>query len=224
MSYNTLRRIRREHAAVERLAPANRAGNLYYVKLNTQYGQFYKLGFTKSSSVHERFSFAGSDNHELIEKELLFVHLDNAYDVEARLHSHFKNAKSFGMFSAKADMPLYRSGQGELYYKDILKLDRNYSRFKHFTTWFKVTYIEGKQEYKSGLIVVAAMLLIFCFVLALAAVVMPFSWLIDWLNNDVVKAREQDRKRSVAEYESDIRVLIDDMAERHSQQKSERPT
>lgn len=204
-----LRRIRREIAAVERLAPANRAGNLYYIKLNTKFGPFYKLGFTKSSSVSERFSYGDSTNHKLIEKVLLFVPLDDGYDTEAQLHRHFSIQKSFGMFSAIPDMPLYRDGQGELYYKDILELDRDYSQLKHFLTWWRVMYQSGKAEYGFGLVAAVVMVLTMVFSLVVLALVLPVSWLIDRLEDSGKSA--QQNKRQLKAINDDIRQLIDEL-------------
>lgn len=219
MSYNKLRQIRRERAAAERLAPLNRDGHLYYVKLKTQYGPLYKLGFTKSSSVQERFSYGGSTNHELIDTELLFIHLQDAYDIEARLHAYFRRDKAFGMFSSKANMPLYKSGQGELYYKDVLKLDASYSRTKHFTTWIKILYSQGKAEYKSGMLVMLTMVFIFFASLAFLPIVILLSWAADRLNGVDSKRSEEQRKKSLSQRDADIERLIANLVEQYSQQK-----
>lgn len=218
MRFNsTLRRIRREQAAVERLAPTNRAGNLYYIKLKTKFGPFYKLGFTKASSVVERFSYGDSTNYELIEKVLLFVPLDYGFDVEARLHNHFSTKKSFGMFSAIPNMPLYRDGQSELYFKDILGVDREYSRIKHFFTWLRVTYHAGKTEYSSGLVTVVVMILMLALTLALMALILPFSRIADWLNNDGKnESRAKENDRQLKAYSDDIIKIIEELKAKNS--------
>lgn len=194
---NPLRRIRREIAAEERLAPSSPAGHLYYVRLKTEFGQFYKLGFTKAGSVAERFSYGGSNYHESIDNEFLFVYLDDAYDVETRLHRHFSTKKSFGMFSAIPDMPLYRNGQGELYYADILKLDPNYTQFKHFCTWWRVTFHGAKKECGSGAIAFVLLLALFVAVSLLIAIVLPLSWVADWLNSDSGKRIKSSATKQV---------------------------
>lgn len=218
MRFNsTLRRIQRERAAIERLAPTNRAGNLYYIKLKTEFGPFYKLGFTKASSVAERFSYGDSTNHELIEKVLLFVPLDDGFDVEARLHNHFRIKKSFGMFSAIPNMPLYRDGQSELYYKDILGLDGKYSRIKHLLTWLRVMYHSGKTEYSSGLLAIVVMILTLTFTLALVALIFPFTWLVDWINSDGKHDSPTKRnKRQLKTYNDDIFQIIEELKVKNS--------
>lgn len=134
---NPLHQHQRARDAHERFAPAERSGYLYYVRLKTDVGRFYKLGFTKRVSVNERLGFGGSKNAELVDKELCFVHLDDAYDVEGRLHLYFRQKKAFGTFSADPDMPLEGSGQGELYREDILQLDDDYSVLRNFFTFYK---------------------------------------------------------------------------------------
>lgn len=218
MRYNpTLKRIRRELAAVERLAPSNRAGNLYYIKLKTEFGPFYKLGFTKAPSVLERFSYGESTNHELIEKVLLFVPLDDGFDVEARLHNHFSSKKSFGMFSSIPDMPLYRDGQSELYYEDILGLDERYSPIKHLFSWLRVTYHAGKNEYKSGLVAVVVMTVMMALCLAILMIVLPFTWLADWLSSDGKhKPHANQNKRQLKAYSDEICQLIEELKLKNS--------
>lgn len=214
---STLRRIRRERDAIERLAPTNRAGNLYYIKLKTKFGPFYKLGFTKASSVVERFSYGESTNYKLIDKVLLFVPLDDGFDIESRLHSHFKIKKSFGMFSAIPNMPLYRDGQSELYYKDILGLDERYSRIKHFLTWLAVTFHAGKVEYKSGLVAIVLMILTLTFSLILVAIIYLFTWPLEWLeNNGKHDSFSKKNKRQLQSLNDDIIKIIEELKTKNS--------
>lgn len=214
---STLRRIRRERAAVERLAPTNRSGNLYYIKLKTKFGPFYKLGFTKASSVVERFSYGNSPNYELIDKVLLFIPLDYGFDVETRLHNHFSTKKAFGMFSAIPDMPMYRDGQSELYFKDILGLDREYSRIKHFCSWLRVKYHAGKNEYRSGLVAILVMILMLTLSLALMALIFPLSRIADWLNNHGKhESHAKKNERQIKAQNDEILKIIEELKLKNS--------
>lgn len=110
-----------------RSMPFKKAGNLYYVRLKTEYGIFYKLGFTSLNSVHERLGYGGSNDAQYIDKVLLFVYLDDAYKVENQLHSYLRDKKAFGKYSAAEEFPLSKNGQTELYIEDVLRLDSTYS-------------------------------------------------------------------------------------------------
>ncbi len=224
MSYGRaiLRRARQEQRAAERLAPRTRDGYLYYIRLKTQLGTFYKLGFTKSSSVETRFSYDGSDDHKLIDKELLFVYLDNAYDVETKLHRHFSNEKSFGTFSSVPDLPLYKSGQGELYYEDVLKIDNNYSSFRRWKTFFKVMQHQGRKEFGNPLISMLAIAAVTIFTLLLCCIVLPFSWVAEWLENQDPKWKnlEDKRVKSINAYQKDIESLVAFLQQKELEQKS----
>lgn len=216
-----LRRARQEQRAAERLAPRFRDGYLYYIRLKTQLGTFYKLGFTKSSSVESRFSYGGSGDYELIDKELLFVYLDDAYDVETRLHRHFSNKKSFGTFSSVPDMPLYKSGQGELYYKDVLKIDENYSSFRRWKAFLKVMQHQGRKEFGNPVFSVLAIAAVAVFALLFCCIVLPFSWAAEWINNQDPKWENLEKKRveSVKSYEKDIVVLVASLQQKEREQK-----
>lgn len=111
----------------DKLAPRDRSGHLYYVRLNTPIGVLYKLGYTKLDSVEERLAFQGGGDQEMIDRVLCFVYLPDAYDVERLLHGQFSSKLAFGTFSAIEDMPLFRNGQSELYCEDILKFDNEFS-------------------------------------------------------------------------------------------------
>ncbi|MCP5079868.1 MAG: GIY-YIG nuclease family protein [Psychromonas sp.] len=110
-----------------RPAPVNKAGNLYYVRLKTEYGIFYKIGFTASTSVMARLSFNGSSDGQYIDKVLLFIYCLDAFDVESKLHEILKAKSAFGKFSAKSDFLLSNNGQSELYIEDVLNLDPEYT-------------------------------------------------------------------------------------------------
>jgi hypothetical protein len=170
--------------------------------------------------VLQRFSYGELTNHELIEKELLFVPLDDGFDVETRLHDHFSAKKSFGMFSSIPDMPLYRDGQSELYYEDILGLDENFSRIKHLFTWLRVTYHAGKKEYKSGLIALVVMAVMTVLCLAILMLIFPFGWLADWLGSEEKgESHAKQNKRQLKARSDEICQIIEELKLRNSIQK-----
>lgn len=63
-------------------ANTNVAGHLYYIRLKTNFGIFYKIGFTTKESVHERFKLNGSSDYKFIDKVFLFKYLPDAYKIE----------------------------------------------------------------------------------------------------------------------------------------------
>ena len=82
------RKIRRD-----RLHRADPKGNLYYVRLNTEYGIFYKIGFTTFGSVEARMSYGGSTDWQYIDKVLMFKNLPDAFEVEQKLHTYLDKKK-----------------------------------------------------------------------------------------------------------------------------------
>jgi len=110
--------------------PKTPDGNLYYVRLNTPQGVFYKLGFTKLGSVSDRLAFQRTGDERMIDKVILFTHRPDAYTVESQLHNHFSKQRVFGSYGNAKDRPLAGNGQSELYIEDILGLDKDFSRKK----------------------------------------------------------------------------------------------
>jgi hypothetical protein len=102
-------------------------GSLYYVRLETHCGIFYKIGFTTLESVHERFSYGGSSDWKYIDKILLFVSHPNALAIEKKLHAYLYEKRAFGKYSASKNFPLAKNGQTELYIEDVLELDSEYT-------------------------------------------------------------------------------------------------
>ncbi len=102
--------------------PRQSAGNVYYAKLNTSQGKFYKIGYTTKFSLHERMAYSGKGDERLIEKILFFTPHPKAWDVEQDLLDHFHKKKAFKSGNDPA-MPLYKNGQSELFASDILGLD-----------------------------------------------------------------------------------------------------
>ena len=108
------------------------AGHVYYLKLKTSRGPMYKLGFTTKTSIRERFSFDGSEDYKLIDKEFIFTYLPNAYEIEQRLHRLFQHSRGKVLKRYEdPTLPLYKNGQSELYYEDILELDPEYVPSKY---------------------------------------------------------------------------------------------
>lgn len=108
------------------IRPARTDGYVYYVRLKTPLGLFYKLGFTSLGSVEERLAFQGKGDEDLVDKVLFFVYLKDGYDVETALHQHFRPRKAFSNVQSDPNLPLYRNGQSELYIDDILDYDSGY--------------------------------------------------------------------------------------------------
>ncbi len=113
-------------------------GNLYYVRLNTDCGVFYKLGFTTLESVEARLSYGGSDDWRYIDKVFLFLNLPDAYKVEQQLHSCLNGKKAFGQYSSEKEFPLSNNGQTELYIEDVLGLDPEYQESQRKETLYKL--------------------------------------------------------------------------------------
>lgn len=122
------------HLYPARYPPPNRGflpppcidGHLYYVRLRTAIGPVYKLGFTTLPSMRERLAFKGDGAEKLIDKVLLFQHVENAWGLEQELHALFEPEKLFPCGTWQF-MPLYKNGQSELYGEDVLRLDVTYS-------------------------------------------------------------------------------------------------
>lgn len=114
------------------------AGNLYYIKLKTNLGIFYKIGFTTYQNINDRFNYDGSNDYKLIQETLMFQYYDDAYLREQRLHNQHKDKKAFYKYSNESYLPLANNGQSELYYDDILSLDKEFSKKESFFTKLKV--------------------------------------------------------------------------------------
>ncbi|MEH6499656.1 MAG: hypothetical protein V7751_09750 [Pseudoalteromonas distincta] len=103
--------------------PKNPAGHVYYVRLKTPQGVFYKLGFTTKPSLAERLAYGGCGDEKLIDQEFFFTYRNDAWDVEQTLLEHFNKLRAFGKYSKDPSKPLCGTGQSELFVKDILGLD-----------------------------------------------------------------------------------------------------
>ena len=103
--------------------PIDPGGNLYYVRLNASGTTFYKIGFTRKSTLMERMSYGDLGDEKLIEKELLFCNRSDAFLVEQRLLNDFRKHLAFKRYSNDPKMPLPGRGQSELFKDDVLGLD-----------------------------------------------------------------------------------------------------
>ena len=115
------------NTSIAALRPSQINGYVYYARLKTSLGYFYKLGFTTLDSVQQRFAYQGKGDEELLDSVLCFAYLEDAFDVEVSLHAHFIARAAFSAYCADPDMPLYGNGQSELYLDDILGLDEEYN-------------------------------------------------------------------------------------------------
>lgn len=103
--------------------PKQSAGHVYYVRLKTPQGAFYKVGYTSMSTLLERMAYSGHGDERLIERELLFTYREDAWDIEQTFLDHFSKHRAFGKFSNDPAMPLGGRGQSELFSFDVLGLD-----------------------------------------------------------------------------------------------------
>ncbi|MDO9518610.1 MAG: GIY-YIG nuclease family protein [Pseudohongiella sp.] len=130
------------------MRPATPDGYLYYVRLKTEYGIFYKIGFTKLQSVEARLNFGGNADVRHIDKVLAFVYFKDAYDIEQRLHEVLRSQAAFGSRSHIPELLLAGNGQTELYSGDVLQLDRDYTDQQKEQTreklYQKMTTIKGR--------------------------------------------------------------------------------
>lgn len=125
------------------------SGNLYYVRLNTPLGKFYKIGFTSMSSVGDRLAFQGTGDEKYIDEVLYFKFHFGALNLEQCLHGHFYEKAAFRKYSADIDMPLPKNGQSELYYDDVLNLDAGFTPEQAKLTRNAVELAVAKRTYSS---------------------------------------------------------------------------
>jgi hypothetical protein len=103
--------------------PSNPSGYVYYARLKTPQGIFYKLGYTSKPTLKDRFAYGGNGDEKLIDRQFIFTFRQNAWDIEQMLLEHFDKHRIFGKFSNDFAMPLAGRGQSELFKRDILGLD-----------------------------------------------------------------------------------------------------
>lgn len=103
--------------------PKSSAGNVYYARLRTPQGVFYKLGYTSKPTLIERMAYCGSGDEKLIDCQFFFTFREDAWDVEQTLLEHFDKRRAFGRYSNDPALPLSGRGQSELFAYDVLGLD-----------------------------------------------------------------------------------------------------
>lgn len=185
--------------------PSDPSGYFYYAKLNTPQGFLYKIGFTKKSTLVERFSFAGLGDEKLIAKQLFFTFREDAWDVEQDLLGHFDRHRAFGKFSNDPTQPLPRRGQSELFHHDVLGLDEDL--YKLTDEEKEVLKTQGNELGSGCLMAVIALLLIpFTLGLSLFFLAGSLSSLFGVAKGPVVV-------RSRPRHPEKIRVLVDSLAD-----------
>lgn len=167
--------------------PRQSAGNVYYAKLNTPQGRFYKIGFTTKASLHERMAYNGKGDERLIENILFFTPHPKAWDVEQTLLDHFHKQKAFKSGNAPA-MPLYKNGQSELFASDILGLDAEL-----YTPRMETSLVPSCENYQKSLdgclgIIIGVILIPFTLGISLSFI---FGGLADFFSGGRTKLVEQ---------------------------------
>lgn len=105
--------------------PNNPEGHVYYARLKTPQGTFYKLGYTSKSTLVERMSYGNSGDEKLIDHQFFFTFRKDAWNVEQTLLEYFDRHRVFGKFSNDPKLPLSGRGQSELFARDVLGLDED---------------------------------------------------------------------------------------------------
>lgn len=105
-------------------APKTSDGYIYYIRLKINSHVYYKLGFTKKSSIYERFSFNGCEDYKHIDRVLFFHHFENAYELEQDIHSFLKRERLHSRLDKY--FPFFNNGQSEIYFNDYLLLEDHY--------------------------------------------------------------------------------------------------
>lgn len=201
---------------INKLNRTDPKGNLYYVKLNTECGILYKLGFTTLESVEARMSYEGSDDWRYIDKVLMFSYLPDAFEVEQKLHNCLNKKKAFEKYSANKAFPLRKNGQTELYIEDVLGLDPYYSEKQKIETTRKLKdkklFVAGKTAGQAGF----ENILVKFFVILLAPLGLVVIILMSILESGDTKKEVSeffDRltggKRKAEEEDAEIRAKVD---------------
>lgn len=217
MYYRRSRRLRPH-------VPARTSGNLYYVRLKTEVGMFYKLGFTTMASVEDRLGYKGTGDEKQVDEVLLFLHFDDAFFVEQKLHSYFSSQNTFGAFSSKDFMPFFKNGQSELYAKDVLRLDPSFTEGQENQTKEEIRRIYSQRLGPSPLPnSVTYALEFFFFKIILNLIVAPVLTVIFWLILFVSKFffKESEAERLLREANSRQKMQHLDQLKLHSEEMEE---
>jgi hypothetical protein len=206
----------------DRHAPKDKSGYLYYVRIKTDLGPLYKVGYTKLASVEDRLSFNGAGDEKLIEHVLLFIYLKDAYSIEQRLHSYFSSSRAFGRYAKYEHMPLFQNGQSELYIKDILNLDVEHCEKVATETHRRIKEAHARQKHKSPLLVYLDAHGIELFARGLGTVIFwtiyPAIWLYDRFN----KKQDDTSSESYAKAKQSMDELLRFLAIENERQRMPR--
>lgn len=130
---------------------SRRPENLYYVKLKTQVGYLYKIGYTSLPTVERRLNYEKPLTDCKIERVLFFKNIGISSQVEQELHSAYRHIACFANHSGGSHFPLWKNGQSELYSYDILGLDPEFDEQQHEESEFRIELrrLSGNSEVKS---------------------------------------------------------------------------
>jgi hypothetical protein len=145
------------------LRPKNPAGNVYYARLRTPQGTFYKLGYTSKPTLVERMAYGNSGDEKLIDHQFFFTFREDAWDVEQTLLEHFDKHRAFGRFSNDPKMPLSGRGQSELFAYDVLGLDDDLYRQPDNDTLKEIQ--DEQEEAREG-----------CLLILIGLILVPFTF------------------------------------------------
>lgn len=83
---------------------------------------------------------------------------------------------------------------------------------------------QGRKEFGNPVFSVLAIIAVTLFALLLGCIVLPFSWVAEWLENQDPKRRDLENKRIeiVKSYEKDIETLVASLQQKEAEQKGTR--
>jgi len=147
--------------------PRNPAGNVYYARLLTPQGVFYKLGYTSKPTLSERMAYGESGDEKLIDQQFFFTFRKDAWDVEQTLLDHFDRHRVFGKYSNDPTMPLAGRGQSELFDYDVLGLDDDLYKLHEEETLMAMR--DDSEQDKEGCLMILIGIVLIPFTLGLSA-------------------------------------------------------
>lgn len=184
------------------LVPERTDGHLYYVRLKTEVGILYKLGFTTLFSVEERLGYKGTGDEKYIDEILLFHYFENAFEIEQKLHGHFLSSSTFGKFSTDPLFPLCKNGQTELYANDILKLDPFFKKEQMKQTEQAIRKLYEKRRDLPELVIQVEKVLVYIFEILIKFVLVPVSIAVFWVIFQLLRRFEKPNPEANHEKET----------------------
>lgn len=150
--------------------PRTSSGYVYYAKIATPSGNYYKIGYTSKPSLEDRFASARNSGEVIKIVGLAFKFEENAWDIEQDLLDHFSKELAFGKYSSDPNQPLYQNGQSELFRNDVLGLDNELYEPIHVDEF--ITYnSEQLEEKKFGCMLIIIGLALTPFTLGMSILV-----------------------------------------------------